>query len=317
MPLKSPKSRLSLWLYRLGRLDGTGRRLSGCCSSFSKETCIMRHKLVVTALGFTLTLLLVSAAPAALLGTLHHNYEAGNNPLDPAFWEDLTAETDDLTLTGQTRSADASAPGGFAYTFDGSGSATVPNTASWVNTANFDVSFEVWFKPANLVDEGDLGEVIVETGGNKGLAIVLDGDQLRFTHGNADGDHLIETTITAGSFIQVVGVVNNTGGNVSSLYVNGLPVGTPDTTEDWKGTGNAAGVGGINGGDQTGSYGNTGIGMFSHFSGDIAIMRMYDGALTDAEVLNNYNEVVIPEPSSLLLAALGLLGLLCGRRRRR
>lgn len=45
-------------------------------------------------------------------------------------------------------------------------------------------------------------------------------------------------------------------------------------------------------------------------------MRVYDEALDADAILAIATETAIPEPCTLLLAALGLLGLLCGRRRR-
>jgi hypothetical protein len=48
-----------------------------------------------------------------------------------------------------------------------------------------------------------------------------------------------------------------------------------------------------------GSYDNVNT-DHSGFSGSIAIMRMYDGALTDAQVLNNYNEAV-PHTGTVLI----------------
>ena len=257
-------------------------------------------KKMITLLAVVgLVFALAPAAQAQLQGTLHRNYEAANNALNPTEWNDLAeVGTDgDLIFRGTGEPAlvtDGTAPGGQAYVFDGANDiAVAPSSSSWITgLSGIDVSFEVWFNPVNLTDEGNLGEVLVSFGGTKGLGIVLDGSIIRFTHGNAGGKHPITATIVAG-WSQVVGVVDDTG-NVSALYVNGLPVGTPDTTENWKGTGAGSTVGGhVYSGNgvqpNVGSYSN-GETDHSAFDGSIAIMRMYDGALTDAQVLNNYNE---------------------------
>jgi hypothetical protein len=60
------------------------------------------------------------------------------------------------------------------------------------------------------------------------------------------------------------------------------------------------------------------------FAGDIALLRVYDTALTDAQIAEAYDSVAftsggaagVPEPGTLVLAAIGLLGLASVRRRR-
>ena len=55
------------------------------------------------------------------------------------------------------------------------------------------------------------------------------------------------------------------------------------------------------------------------FTGYLANVRVHSGALTADDVLNNFNEgiFIIPEPSSIVLLATSLLGLIGLRRRRR
>ena len=53
----------------------------------------------------------------------------------------------------------------------------------------------------------------------------------------------------------------------------------------------------------------------SRWQGQIALMRFYDFVLTDQQVLDNFNSV--PEPATLTLLGLGILGLAVGRSRRR
>lgn len=59
------------------------------------------------------------------------------------------------------------------------------------------------------------------------------------------------------------------------------------------------------------------------FDGQFNIIRVYDGVLTPAEILQNFNAEplsfgsVVPEPSTMALALLGFLGLIGFRRRRR
>ena len=67
----------------------------------------------------------------------------------------------------------------------------------------------------------------------------------------------------------------------------------------------------------------TGVGGGSfggNFSGLLASVRIHDGVLSPDDIVNNFDEGVplaIPEPSTLVLSALGLLGLLAFRRRGR
>ncbi len=60
----------------------------------------------------------------------------------------------------------------------------------------------------------------------------------------------------------------------------------------------------------------TRLGVPTHsFGGDIGIVRLYGDALTAAEVLQNYNTIAIPEPTSLILVGLGGVLMLARRRR--
>jgi len=69
-------------------------------------------------------------------------------------------------------------------------------------------------------------------------------------------------------------------------------------------------------------FGQRAGGQNESFDGQFNIIRVYDSVLSASDVLTNYNSEMevgtpVPEPSTFLLAALGLLGLMGTRRRRR
>ncbi|MCH8046211.1 MAG: LamG domain-containing protein [Planctomycetes bacterium] len=85
------------------------------------------------------------------------------------------------------------------------------------------------------------------------------------------------------------------------------------------------------GGGVTGNYGSSGFGFNiggggvydgtgNQFTGSIDEVAVFDKALTENQILAHIaasQEPIIPEPSTLVLAALGLLGIIGMRRRRR
>ena len=98
------------------------------------------------------------------------------------------------------------------------------------------------------------------------------------------------------------------------LYINGgtLAGGLQNsaaTHAAWQDGNDNAGLGSVGG---TATGGNNGGGVFD---GDIALVRIYDGPMTDAEVQTLWTNVTIPEPGSASLVLLGALGAVLRRRR--
>jgi len=111
--------------------------------------------------------------------------------------------------------------------------------------------------------------------------------------------------------MQIVGVVDpdNAGGTGKMrLYLNGQRIGNNAEFKYWQDGNNDAGLGGVD--SALGAAGSAG-----DFDGQIAIVRLYSDAKTDAEVAALYNAVV-PEPATVGLLVLGG-GVLLARRRRR
>ena len=117
-------------------------------------------------------------------------------------------------------------------------------------------------------------------------------------------------SVGVAEFIQVVGVIDL--GATAQLFVNGGQVasGSAAGILDWSGSG-AAGIGDANG--RVGGTNGPGEGDlfgYSHFDGEIAILRYYEDEVLDTlEVGEAYAAVANPEPGTALLLGVGLSAL--------
>jgi len=162
------------------------------------------------------------------------------------------------------------------------------------NLSNGDVTFELWFKPSDHTGN----EMLLEAGGTgDGMSIRLNDSLLEFAVSNNNNTNLTTVerrglasvnlaSFPTNEFIQAACVVDMTNDEVE-LYVNGF---SRDTHSSWLGTGwdggDAAGlghVGGALGGGQGSGYGD--------FNGQIARLRVYDGALSDTHIRDNWREI--------------------------
>ena len=203
-----------------------------------------------------------------------------------------------------------------AYVFDGDDTASTRTFNDLAtDPSDASASFEMVFKPADFTGQ----EVLLETGGaTDGLSIVLDGTLLWFNvkddQANARAYFDLSELGTGwqDDFIHMVGVAD-LDNEQALLYVDGVlrHVQTKEGTGDldvWGGT-DEAGLGSVADAINFGSP--------SPFDGQIALLRFYPSLLTADEVMANYG-ALIPEPSTLVLLGLGLVGLgLLPRRSRR
>jgi len=271
--------------------------------------------------------------------TLLTDYDAANGNGTTA-WEDMavvaSSDVFDLTPDGSgtsfshndTAPANSTYPGiKGSYAFaGGGGDFFVSETynsfdfGDFNNPTNSSATFEVWFRPSDLT--GD--EVLFEVGASgDGVSIVLDGDLIKLQAKDGDQNSTAQFdlsdirdggTIATDEFLQVVGIVD-LDGNQTEIWVDGIQrdVGGLDGTgvfEKWAG-GSGVGVGGNNGVN----FGSPGT-----LDGEISLVRVYSGILTKEQIEGNFEAVSgqpVPEPTTLVLAVLGVLGLVVFARRRR
>jgi hypothetical protein len=191
------------------------------------------------------------------------------------------------------------------------------------NPTKENATFELVFRAPDLDDN----HILFETGGSgNGTALKLRGTSLIARAQNGGGGSQgaevvlnLETAYTddwEGEFIHAIYSVDVDNDTVS-LFVDGELVGSATTSAaqtnfDWAGT-DGSGLGRL-----TGSVAG-GDGGYSNFDGEIALFRFYRGVVFDQTMAEqNYQALgVVPEPSSLLLICLGMIGLLARRRRQR
>ena len=171
-----------------------------------------------------------------------------------------------------------------------------------------DASWEYWVKPATGWDSSVM--TIFETGGGSGFGIILDNGTL-IAATELDGSSLTESAVTydllgdpqdliAGApgaaaveadFQQFAVSIEDEGGLV--LYVNGIKVDETfsGVSGDWDG-GDDSGLGVFQGTNHGGFVNSASGGTYdAPFLGSMAIVRLYDGILTPAQVLQNYQTV--------------------------
>jgi len=207
----------------------------------------------------------------------------------------------------------------YAYDFNGTTTATTADFENF-NEQN-SATFEIWFKPDDVDAVGK--EVLWETGGNTvGTSFTLDGStglELAFNNtksGQRTASIDLKTFLSTdelNEFIQAVGVIDMNDDKML-LYVNGRLAGTfAASGSDWSGS-HDSGLGGffveVGGISADGSFGS--------FDGMIAQFRIYESTIfTLNAVEQNFLAIVVPEPATFVLSAIGVLRLLVCRRRRK
>lgn len=131
------------------------------------------------------------------------------------------------------------------------------------------------------------------------------------------------TAADIADFLQIVARIDLAGDTIE-LLVNGVLIGSAATPNAGSGAGNitswAGGntdaIGSANGyvADQVGGDDGTDLESFRAFEGLIGVARFYNHLLTDDQIVDNFNAMIIPEPASMTLLLIGGGALL--RRRR-
>jgi hypothetical protein len=280
-----------------------------------------KSRFLLTGLLACVALLAPSIAQA-LPVTPTFNWRASAPGTNTAEWN-ATIGSHQWDLTGATQTAPTTTLPGITGAIDFASGDTATGasfqTIAGGNPSNEDVSLEMWFRPDSL-SGGQ--QVLFETGGNTdGLSILLDGNNLTVrVKDNGDIVTLNHNLgLDASEFFQVAITLSLDG--TASLYVDGLFSGSVAATgvNSWTNN-NGAGIGTVNG--QLGGNDGGDLDAYGDFLGEIAMLRFYrNQVLTGTEVLQNYNAIAAPEPSTALLVAIGLIGLAIApnrlRRRRR
>ena len=209
--------------------------------------------------------------------------------------------------------------------FDGSGGGSTDpfdvGSSALTNTA---ATFEAWLRPGDLSGN----EIVFETGGTtRGVGLTMLDSTLQFSvkdgsTANPPASEVLTTALAdTTDFHHVVMTITDTSNTGSggtqdlALYLDGALVDTGSFNGDHVfGTGNAT----LAGANSAGSFGggaNTAgafnLSNFDGFFGDIAAFRVYNDALSAAEVQQNFQAslAAVPEPASIAIWSLIGLGL--------
>ena len=211
------------------------------------------------------------------------------------------------TYVSYTPGVDTAYPGiTGAYSFTGSGSGGTTSTygrdqlplgGGSNNDAGASAAFEMWVKPNRATLDAIGNEVLFETGGttsgaNIGFLATSGGVDLTFrTRKSSSSTNSVVTkkliyNPLLDDFIQIVGVVDPAGGaKQTRLYVNGEEIGSSTDNQNWQDGNNDAGLGKV-----ASALGGAGSSN-DMFNGEVAIFRLYDAPLTDAQVLASWDAV--------------------------
>lgn len=291
-----------------------------------------------------LSALLLISLPSLASAALVHAYDAATDFAGNTLWSDAQGSVD-LSFTGSAGNVfaspvDVSSSSGYftsAYAF---GTSPIGGYAAfgWESlVASAASSYEMWIRPTTIPT--GKRQVLLENGGAfSGLCLSLDTDGsilaiMKDTSHNTPPNIILDSSdqtaqLTSGEFVQVTLTFArvDTGSGIESiakLYINGVE----NTTASYGGSlvFDMHDQGGI----AHNSYNQLGGGQrdndparayspdkFSDYQGQIALVRLYDTALTSGEVASAYNAIV-PEPAtSLVLIGVGAALILSPRDRR-
>jgi len=217
------------------------------------------------------------------------NLDAGNYASYP------TTGTKWVDISGSYYNADVingptwSNVSGGTFTFDGTddyGSFPTNNLPS----GNSEISFDCWIRWGGLFST-IYGEFVMgygdDSGPNKVPVILINtSNQVRFEFGSGAGAVISSSTISPNSWVNITTTYNKSS---NKIYLNGV---LNSTTSYSSANITPNGSNGYNGGIGTlfSIYGNKNSpSRYGSFSGNISSVRIYNVALSDSQVLQNYN----------------------------
>ena len=217
------------------------------------------------------------------------NLDAGNYasyPTTGTKWVDISGSYNNGDLINSPTWSSAT---GGTFTFDGTddyGSFPTNNLPS----GNSEISFDCWIRWGGLFST-IYGEFVMgygdDSGPNKVPVILINtSNQARFEFGSGAGAVISSSTISPNSWINITATYNKSS---TKIYLNGVLNGT---TSYSSANITPNGSNGYNGGIGTlfSVYGNKNSpSRYGSFSGNISSVRIYNVALSDSQVLQNYN----------------------------
>jgi hypothetical protein len=194
-------------------------------------------------------------------------------------WYDLSGNSNNMTLSNYYFT------GGNSFYFNGTNTATIsPNMISFLNSSSFNQTQEIWFK--NYVSGTYTNGVVIDELGQSTPNIGWHDSQFEIVNGIGYIRVWNNSSLNVGTFQtnvwrQLVWRYNATSGTLDG-FVNGVKVVT---------SGNGLYRINTNPGyySALGQSDGTNLGNGGYFKGFIGLYRNYNKALSDSEILQNYN----------------------------
>ena len=230
---------------------------------------------------------------AALVGQWTFNEGSGTTALDSS------GNNYNGTISNSTYTA---SPGDYALAFNGSNSSVNMGTGPTTAITSNKVSLMTWVNVDSTfasLTEPSIGQASVAYWG-----MTFYGGSV-YAYFGGGGSVNLESPLSTNTWHQIAMTYDSTvGGNNSFLYIDGAQVGARNSTGFYNGLAFTVGM------DDTGGG--------ASFLGNIDEVRLYDHALSGADVLSAYNiGPVVPEPQTWALLVLGAASYLVFVRRRR